>query len=73
MKYLFVSTQAYVFQEETGGCAAFLINNDEGISTVVFQNVSFELLPKSISILSDCKNVIFNTAKVSSSTTFFYL
>lgn len=51
-----------------GGCVAFLVNNDEGNnSTVLFQNVSIELLPKSISILPDCKNVIFNTAKVCSS------
>ncbi|XP_034689346.1 beta-galactosidase 6 [Vitis riparia] len=57
--------EAYVFQEEMGGCVAFLVNNDKGNnSTVLFQNVSIELLPKSISILPDCKNVIFNTAKV---------
>lgn len=44
---------------------AILINNDEQNVTVQFQNTSFELLPKSISILADCENVIFNTAKVS--------
>ncbi|XP_042971023.1 beta-galactosidase 6-like [Carya illinoinensis] len=58
--------EAYVFQEETrGGCVAFLTNYD-GLHnvTVQFHNTSFELLPKSISILRDCETVIFNTAKV---------
>lgn len=74
LRYIFVKTQAYVFQEEMGRCVAFLINNDEGNnSTVLFQHMSFELLPKSISILSDCERVIFNTAKVSSNVTFFDL
>ncbi|XP_062148076.1 beta-galactosidase 6 isoform X2 [Alnus glutinosa] len=56
--------EAYMFQEETGGCVAILINNDGQEVTVQFQNTSVELLPKSISILADCENVIFNTAKV---------
>ncbi|XP_044470349.1 beta-galactosidase 6-like [Mangifera indica] len=57
--------EAYVYQQETGGCVAFLVNNNGGNNaTIQFQNVSFQLLPKSISILSDCENVIFNTAKV---------
>jgi hypothetical protein len=54
-----------MFQEETGGCVAILINNDGQDVTVQFQNTSVELLPKSIIILADCENVIFNTAKVS--------
>ncbi|XP_048335050.2 beta-galactosidase 6 isoform X1 [Ziziphus jujuba] len=57
--------QAYTFTEAGGGCVAFLINNDQRKNaTVQFQNQSFVLLPKSISILPDCQNVIFNTAKV---------
>ncbi|KAG6717056.1 hypothetical protein I3842_04G078300 [Carya illinoinensis] len=60
--------EAYVFREETGGCVAFLTNHDGHNVTVQFQNASFELLPKSISILPDCKNVIFNTAKVNTET-----
>ncbi|XP_028092044.1 beta-galactosidase 6 isoform X1 [Camellia sinensis] len=57
--------EAYVFQEDSGGCVAFLVNNNgRDNATVLFQNVSFELLPKSISILPDCSNVIFNTATV---------
>nr|GMD74492.1 beta-galactosidase 16-like isoform X1 [Ipomoea batatas] len=60
--------QAYVFREEdSGACAAFLINNDGKQSAMVqFQNSSYELPPKSISILPDCKTVAFNTAKASS-------
>nr|GMD77826.1 beta-galactosidase 16-like [Ipomoea batatas] len=59
--------QAYVFHGDSGACAAFLINNDAKQSaTVQFQNSSYELPPKSISILPDCKTVVFNTAKASS-------
>nr|POE64789.1 beta-galactosidase 6 [Quercus suber] len=56
--------EAIVFQEEAGGCAAFLTNYDGHNITVQFQNISLKLLPKSISILPDCKNIAFNSAKV---------
>ncbi|XP_038720469.1 beta-galactosidase 6 isoform X2 [Tripterygium wilfordii] len=57
--------EAYVFEAAEGECAAFLVNNNQGENaTIQFRNISFELLPKSISILRDCENVIFNTAKV---------
>ncbi|XP_031098098.1 beta-galactosidase 16-like isoform X2 [Ipomoea triloba] len=57
--------EAYVFRGDSGACAAFLINNDgKQSATVQFQNSSYELPPKSISILPDCKTVVFNTAKV---------
>ncbi|XP_019182356.1 PREDICTED: beta-galactosidase 16-like [Ipomoea nil] len=57
--------QAYVFRGDSGDCAAFLINSDGKQSAVVqFQNSSYELPRKSISILPDCKTVVFNTAKV---------
>lgn len=57
--------QGYVFEEKTGECVAFLINNDtKNKVTVQFRNTSYELLPKSISILPDCQNVTFNTADV---------
>ncbi|KAI9165149.1 hypothetical protein LWI28_008663 [Acer negundo] len=56
---------AYVFQDATEGCVAFLVNNDgRENATVQFQNLTFQLLPKSISILPDCETEIFNTAKV---------
>ncbi|KAI4330101.1 hypothetical protein MLD38_028408 [Melastoma candidum] len=59
--------EAYVFEEETGGCVAFLLNNDKrNAASVQFRNESFNLLPKSITILEDCKSEIFNTAAVAS-------
>ncbi|KAL6317789.1 hypothetical protein AAG906_030543 [Vitis piasezkii] len=58
--------EAYVFRGQSGKCAAFLVNNDSRTDvTVVFQNTSYELPRKSISILADCKNEAFNTAKIS--------
>ncbi|KAJ8769849.1 hypothetical protein K2173_008931 [Erythroxylum novogranatense] len=58
--------QAYVFNKRSNRCAAFLVNNlERNAATVFFRNASYVLPPKSISILPDCKNVIFNTAKVS--------
>ncbi|KAL5555213.1 hypothetical protein UlMin_037449 [Ulmus minor] len=58
--------QAYIFRKEADqGCVAFLINDDrENNATIQFQNHTYDLLPKSISVLPDCHNVIFNTAKV---------
>ncbi|GMI87297.1 beta-galactosidase 16 [Hibiscus trionum] len=57
---------AYVFKGKSGECAAFLVNNDNSSNVRVhFQSNSFELPPMSISILADCKNLAFNTAKVS--------
>jgi hypothetical protein len=57
--------QAYVFKGNSEECAAFLVNNNSRINaTVFFENSSYELPPKSISILPDCKTEAFNTAKV---------
>lgn len=58
--------QAYVFEEDKGGCVSFLVNIDSrSNATVEFRNKTVDLLPKSISILQGCNNVIFNTATVS--------
>ncbi|OWM85111.1 hypothetical protein CDL15_Pgr027898 [Punica granatum] len=58
--------QAFVFSGPSQQCAAFLINNSTGEDVKVnFQNISYELPPKSISILQDCRTEVFNTAKVS--------
>ncbi|GMN55741.1 hypothetical protein TIFTF001_024859 [Ficus carica] len=57
--------QAYVFSSKSGGCAAFLSNyNPKAVARVTFNNKQYMLPPWSISILPDCKNVAFNTAKV---------
>ncbi|KZV23197.1 beta-galactosidase 16-like [Dorcoceras hygrometricum] len=58
--------EAYVYHQDSGECAAFLVNKDTSKEAAVqFLNVSYKLPPKSISILPDCKTVAFNTAKVS--------
>ncbi|XP_011003430.1 PREDICTED: beta-galactosidase 16-like [Populus euphratica] len=57
--------QAYVFQGNSGQCAAFLVNNDGKQEVeVLFQSNSYKLPQKSISILPDCKTMTFNTANV---------
>ncbi|KAH9696370.1 Beta-galactosidase 3 [Citrus sinensis] len=46
-------------------CAAFLSNyHTESAARVTFNNKQYNLPPWSISILPDCKNIIFNTANV---------
>ncbi|KAK3026534.1 hypothetical protein RJ639_041831, partial [Escallonia herrerae] len=57
--------QARVFSSENGDCAAFLSNYDtNSAARVMFNNMHYNLPPWSISILPDCRNVVFNTAKV---------
>ncbi|CAK9313579.1 unnamed protein product [Citrullus colocynthis] len=56
---------AIVFETESGECAAFLVNKGATDTNVRFQNVTYELPLSSISILPDCKNVAFNTRRVS--------
>ncbi|CAI0556757.1 unnamed protein product [Linum tenue] len=65
-----VGPNQWVYYEDggTGQCAvAFLVNPEKHGTPVpvTFQNGSYVLPPKSISILPDCKNVVFNTATVS--------
>lgn len=60
--------QAHVFSNGKGSCAAFLANYDtNSAARVTFNKMHYNLPPWSISILPDCKNVVFNTAKVSKS------
>ncbi|KAL2497699.1 Beta-galactosidase 3 [Abeliophyllum distichum] len=57
--------QAHVYSSESGGCASFLANYDtKSAVRVMFNNMHYNLPPWSISILPDCRNVVFNTAKV---------
>ncbi|XP_021286017.1 beta-galactosidase 3-like [Herrania umbratica] len=57
--------QAHVFTSKSGGCAAFLSNyNTRSDARVAFNNMHYDLPRWSISILPDCQNVAFNTAKV---------
>ncbi|XP_058004383.1 beta-galactosidase 3 [Hevea brasiliensis] len=57
--------QAHVFSSNSGDCAAFLANyHPNGTGKLTFNNMHYSLPPWSISILPDCKNVVFNTAQV---------
>ncbi|GFP85684.1 beta-galactosidase [Phtheirospermum japonicum] len=57
--------EASVFQSKSGSCAAFLANYDEHwFATVSFRGTRYELPPWSISILPDCKNTVYNTARI---------
>ncbi|TKY45370.1 Beta-galactosidase 16 [Spatholobus suberectus] len=56
--------EAYVFRKNSTVCAAFLENSAYRDATIQFQNVTYQLPRQSFSILPDCKNVAFNTAKV---------
>lgn len=61
-------SQAHVYTSESGDCAAFLSNFDtKSAARVMFNNMHYNLPPWSISILPDCRNVVFNTAKVRNS------
>lgn len=60
--------QAHVFKSKSGACAAFLANyNQHSFAKVAFANGHYNLPPWSISILPDCKNTVYNTARVSNS------
>ncbi|KAL6295642.1 hypothetical protein ACE6H2_003784 [Prunus campanulata] len=56
--------QAYVFNSGPRRCAAFLSNFHSTGARVTFNNMHYDLPAWSISILPDCRNVVFNTAKV---------
>ncbi|XP_021812274.1 beta-galactosidase 10 isoform X2 [Prunus avium] len=59
------SQEADVYTDSSGACAAFIANmDDKNDKTVEFRNVSYHLPAWSVSILPDCKNAVFNTAKV---------
>ncbi|KAK4390716.1 Beta-galactosidase 5 [Sesamum angolense] len=68
------SQEAHVFSSGDGSCAAFLANfNSTSAARVLFNNKHYNLPPWSISILPDCKNVVFNTAKVGTQTSQFQM
>uniref|UniRef100_A0A0C9RYA0 Beta-galactosidase n=1 Tax=Wollemia nobilis TaxID=56998 RepID=A0A0C9RYA0_9CONI len=62
--------EAYVYKVGQGTCAAFLANIDtHSDATVMFNGNSYHLPAWSVSILPDCKNVILNTAQITSQAT----
>ncbi|KAM7260342.1 hypothetical protein ACFE04_016083 [Oxalis oulophora] len=59
------SQEVDVYTDASGPCAAFISNTDDKNDKIVeFRNVSYSIPAWSVSILPDCKNVVFNTAKV---------
>ncbi|XP_075493962.1 beta-galactosidase [Primulina tabacum] len=57
--------EAHVFKSTSGACAAFLANyNQHSFAKVSFGNAHYNLPPWSISILPDCKNTVYNTARI---------
>ncbi|KAF8025703.1 hypothetical protein BT93_F2515 [Corymbia citriodora subsp. variegata] len=57
--------EAHVFKSDSGACAAFLANYDRwSFAKVSFGSMHYNLPPWSISILPDCKNTVYNTARV---------
>lgn len=65
MVYPIINFQADVYTGSSGSCAAFLSNSDDkNDKTAVFQNMTYHLPAWSVSILPDCKNEVFNSAKV---------
>ncbi|CAH9066851.1 unnamed protein product [Cuscuta epithymum] len=62
--------EARVFNKSNSGtCAAFLANHDQhSFAKVAFGEMHYHLPPWSISILPDCKNTVYNTARVGAQT-----
>ncbi|KAK4347099.1 hypothetical protein RND71_033438 [Anisodus tanguticus] len=57
--------KAHVYYKTSNDCAAFLANyGSSSDANVTFNGKSYFLPAWSVSILPDCKNVIFNTAKI---------
>ncbi|XP_057962376.1 beta-galactosidase 13-like [Malania oleifera] len=58
--------EARIYEKsEAGICAAFLTNNDTRIAaTATFRGARYYLPAHSISILPDCKTVVYNTQKI---------
>ncbi|XP_057415650.1 beta-galactosidase 9 [Lotus japonicus] len=55
--------------ESSGICSAFLANIDERkAATVTFRGQRYTIPPWSVSVLPDCRNTAFNTAKVGAQT-----
>ncbi|KAK6923726.1 Glycoside hydrolase 35, catalytic domain, partial [Dillenia turbinata] len=59
-----------VYSDPSEACVAFLANIDDvNDKTIVFRNMSYHVPAWSVSILKDCKNEVYNSAKVKAQTT----
>ncbi|CAN6479316.1 unnamed protein product [Victoria cruziana] len=64
--------EAHVYRAGPEKCAAFLANvGTQSDQTVTFNGNSYHLPAWSVSILPDCKNVVFNSAKINSQVAHF--
>ncbi|XP_077245167.1 beta-galactosidase 8 isoform X2 [Tasmannia lanceolata] len=62
--------EAHVYNTSSENCVAFLANvGTQSDATVSFNGNTYHLPAWSVSILPDCKNVVFNTAKINSQAT----
>ncbi|KAJ3682655.1 hypothetical protein LUZ60_015228 [Juncus effusus] len=61
--------EAHTYKTSSGVCVAFLANINTQDSTVSFNGRTYHLPGWSVSILPDCKNVVFNTAQINSQET----
>ncbi|PWA57108.1 D-galactoside/L-rhamnose binding SUEL lectin domain-containing protein [Artemisia annua] len=60
-----IASVAHVYKYKAGGCVAFFSNNNRAAyASVKFGNQRYNLPPWSVNILPDCKNTVFNTARV---------
>eukprot|EP00250_Pteridium_aquilinum_P020890 c24980_g1_i1 orf=215-2560(+) len=62
------NVEVYAYSNETEQCAAFISNSDISNATVQFNGRSYDLPGWSISVLPDCVNVAFNSAKITAQT-----
>lgn len=70
---IFVQITVYE-QPGTDVCAAFLNNNRSKLPTTInFRGADYTLPPRSISILPDCKTVVYNTMTVTIFSLSFFL
>ncbi|KAF8403035.1 hypothetical protein HHK36_011130 [Tetracentron sinense] len=59
--------EAHVYKTGSGICSAFLANvGSQSDANVTFNGNSYRLPAWSVSVLPDCKNVVYNTAKINS-------
>ncbi|XP_020259719.1 beta-galactosidase 8 isoform X2 [Asparagus officinalis] len=61
--------ESHVYKTGSASCAAFLANIGTSDASVTFNGKSYHLPAWSVSILPDCKTVVFNTAQINSQAT----
>ncbi|KAH7282479.1 hypothetical protein KP509_35G032200 [Ceratopteris richardii] len=67
-QWLGPDVEVYAYSNATEKCAAFISNSNSADAAATFNGVSYKLPGWSISVLPDCRNVAFNSAKISAQT-----